>query len=270
VLSVAFVGATGITVAGCGLGPTTEVPPPPAPAVVEAVAPRVEVRGACLDSTDSMPRALVDGAVEALASLVEGWAPRESNYMAGARPWPGLDLSVRKVLGESSLVAEGELVHVSIPGVPGVMAKPLATDPNFITASAAWRMQAGAATAAAATARAETARFSEAIRTADWSSTSSEISGCVVALGLTQRGPDARYLVVSDLDQTDPPQTAIGKLGGAEILVVHACADAEVCAAQQADWRRTIADLGGGPVDFSRPERLDQDVPGWLGPRGEP
>lgn len=238
----------------CSVRPTTPVkdvelaiPEQPAPPTLEG--------GACIDTTGSMPKNLVQSAIDAVTNLVATWVPEQGNPQGASPASLGLDLTIRKVLGRSSLNSAGEIRHVKIPGVPAVIAKPEADADGYIALSHAWRQQSEAAGAQRADARRRAAEEAAAIRAASWSSGSSEVAGCLEALARTTVGPARRLLLLSDLKQTDPAQVGVGDFKGVHLLIVHVCDEARRCLDQQTQWTQ---DLGarGADVRFAPPERL--------------
>jgi hypothetical protein len=250
----------------CSVGPSeplvaTEV-------AVEAPGPPMTISGgACIDTTDSMPPEVAARVIDSLAALVQNWVPPAGDRTAGSAAVPGLDLRVRKVLGDSSLALAGEVRHVTIPGVPPVMAKPAVNEDGYIEKVRAWRGQVQAADEATEKARVRSQAEAAAIRAADWSSTRSEIAGCLEGLALTTRGPSRAWILVSDLEQNEPVQVGLADLEGARVLIVQACDKAKLCIDQQLRWSQALSDRGAAQVAFARAEQAGEALAAWL--RGE-
>jgi hypothetical protein len=197
---------------------------------------------------------------------VEHWVSATDDMTAGAPPVPALELAVRKVLPESSLDVAGEVRRTSLPGIPGVMRKPEVTDEGYVDRLRAWREQVRRAEDATAKATAKAKQEAQAIRAADWRSGSSEIAGCLEALALTTHGDRRRFVLLSDLEQTDPAQAGLARLDGAAVLIVHACNRVQRCLDQQRRWERTINDRGAAEVKYARPEEISEAMSSWLRP----
>ena len=47
----------------------------------------------------------------------------------------------------------------------------------------------------------------------------------------------------------------MGRLDGAEVVIVHICGDAATCQAQQSEWTLTLTGMGAASVRYLRPEQ---------------
>jgi hypothetical protein len=256
--------------AGCGgSDPTTALAGSTTSAPEAVASAGVVTAGVCIDGTGSVDPLAVTSMVDTVASAVTTWMPQPVDPVAEQAPVPGLSMPVRKVMAESSLGLAGEITFVDLVPVPGVVAEP-ALDAGYVDAAEARDRQAADAATIRQDNQAKADQAAGLLRATDWSAGSSEIYGCVEQLGRTTHAPTRNFVVLTDLAQTDVPQTGTADLSGARILVVHVGDQVAEIAAQQgtalAQWRSQNA----ADVQFVGPEEISRVVPVWLRTGGLP
>jgi hypothetical protein len=232
------------------------------PVEVQLAAPSVPgARGiaVCIDASGSMEK-IAPGVIgllqERIAELVEAAAPdTQVDWTAGFRGSPGLELRLRTLLRGSSLSSAGELMAVTVPGVPSVIPRPEPSDPGYAQVLTVWAEQRDVAAAGLESGRVAAEEAGTAIRTLEFPDQDSEMAGCAAQAATTLRELELDrplVILVSDLKMTHTPQVPEGAFTGVELLVVHVCSDSDLCDQQRREWTELLA-----PHDVS---------PSWLTP----
>ncbi|HMJ78933.1 MAG TPA: hypothetical protein VK507_23310 [Iamia sp.] len=241
---------------------TTTTAPASAPA-----APPVTRLGVCMDWSGSVDDDARTRMREDLAAFVERWVPTEVRDPAGQGGVAGLDLMVRRVLGDGvgAFDVSGEVVAGTIPGIPAVDARPEADD---VAAGDAHRRQQRAASEAREAAVAAASDLAGQVRETDMTASGSNIVGCVESI--IRAHPGAPVLLVTDLAHRQGADYVAPKLSGlvdvtdVPILAAVACDEPESCANRQGLWT-TLIEGAGGSITFIDPTDLSDQLPGFVG-----
>jgi len=243
---------------GCGVLNGTapeEASPSASPVAFQARTPAPETvpAGACFDGSSSSVPSFSSVELSRLQQAVGHWSPDTPVTADGAPPRPGLHLSVRQVLTNSYSSSAGSLT-LEIPAVPGLVARPNATDPGFVEADRQWQSAKKQYEADSATAAAAATQAAGALEHYQLQRQNSEISGCVSALAQTITGSSRRLILVSDLEQNGQPQIA-GDMSGTSVLIVQACGGSAAKCTNLADaWTSQLKSQGTAVVRILRPE----------------
>jgi hypothetical protein len=220
--------------------------------LVESALLDVAVIG-CADTTGSMPPEYLRVLPDALSAVVTTWASPAAGKDGSREARPALAASIR-VIGSDSFDPTASLGNVELARLTGVSA------PDIDEPADAQLARAAAINAhrSAVEANQEAAASFASLLAQPLPSTpggGTEILGCFSAAAGLQR-PGARNIVVavSDLVQTEGPQQ-MGRLDGAEVVIVHICGDAAMCQAQQSEWTLTLTGMGAASVRYLRPEQ---------------
>ena len=194
-----------------------------------------------------------------LQQAVRQWSPETPVTAEGVPPRPGLQLSVRQVLTDSYASSAASLT-LEIPAVPGLVARPDATDAGFVEADRQWQSAKKQYETDSAAAAAAASKASAALEHYRLERQNSEISGCVSALAQTVTGSSRLLILVSDLKQTGQPQIA-GDMSGTSVLIVQACGgSAAKCTNLANDWTSRLKSQGAAAVRVLRPESSSPTV----------
>jgi hypothetical protein len=227
------------------------------PVAVQVAAPTVPAtRGmaVCLDASGSMEQ-VAPGVIallqERIAEMADAAAPgTEPDWTAGFPGRPGLEIRLRTLLRGSSLSSAGELMAVTVPGVPSAIPQPQPGDPGYSQVLSIWAEQRDAAAARIEAARAAAEEAGTAIRAKRFPEQDSEMAGCAAQAATTLRDLELdRPLVIlaSDLSMTHAPQVPEGAFAGVDLLVVHICSDSDLCDLQRTEWTELLAQHGVSP-----------------------
>lgn len=250
----------GLGVLGCGASP--EAPSDATPVTVARgsrsapAPPPPRAVGSVVDPTGSFGHDRFLATTRALASAVRR-VPRP--LMRDGDPGQrAVALHVRSVvLGAYS--PTGELAAGTIHAIPGI--EPLKADANgdFTAGAVDQGEQQTAAAAALRQAKTDATTLADEIDQITVSRTKcSDIFGGISAAAESLTGEDRWLLVVSDLLQSCRRRNVAGSLAGVQVVVVHLCRDARVCAAQRHEFEERLGAMGATDPRFMRFEQFQE------------
>ena len=199
-----------------------------------------------------------------IAAAVTGW-PRSLPALGGSASRPGLTVRLRGVSGVS-YSPEDVLGTWRIPSVPAVVPLPTKVTANLTVLLLAYKNQVAAAKKAERQVELKAHRAAKALEHLQPPTTyASEIEGAVSAAAQSFAAAGARrLLIVSDLAQNRHPQIA-GSLRNVQVLVMHLCTEAAVCARQERSWRNRLEARGASQLEFVRIEQFPSALKAFLG-----
>lgn len=239
--------------------------PAPSPGAGPLLAPGPPlVRAGCVDTTGSSSRTFWTSVLGSVADGLAGWAGPANGDTLPARP--ELHLVLRTVSTTSS-ATEGQVVlDRTVPAVPGLVAVPPVTDPDYTAKRHTWDEAASRRAQAWRVARDRTADLADEVRHLPVpQGTSSAISGCLAAAAQSTAADSGRALLLaSDLIENEPPTTA--DYGGSPVLLVVSCpaADPAACPGRIADWSARLKDQKAGQVQPVRSDAAADDIEKWV------
>lgn len=223
-----------------------------APDVLVAPAGRDANVIGCADTTGSLPSEHWAILPQAMSAVVLEWASPARSKDGSRAARPGLTVNIR-LIGDVSFDPTASYGAVSLARLDGVSAP----QENELAESQLARADAinRHKDVLASNQRAVDGFVALMAQGLPGATTGgSEIMGCFsAAAGLLRAGERNVVVAVSDLAQTEAPQQ-MGRLDGAEVLIVHVCSNAEECLAQEAQWLGALTSMGAESVNFFRPE----------------
>jgi hypothetical protein len=259
-----------ISCAGCSAltDDRTDLPLPPVPSPSstfqpEVTAPATVILRVCGDGTGSTSNVSpkFPGMMRSyVADAVAGWSVVQNPDSAGHGPQPGMDFRMRWVGADPYALLDG--IQYKIPGVPGLVGEPAATDPGFSTNDPSWQADEADVISKSEAAARLAVFAAKGIRSYDWPRGPSDVWGCISAVTADMPAKDGKVLIFSDGEQNQPPQIAV-KLNGAKVLWILPCPSgvADHCEALKRSWRSQLVTLGADPnIQFLYPDSVDASV----------
>lgn len=241
--------------------------------------PVQQTRGACIDSTSSVPYSFATGVRDSISAALRGFAPSMSP-LPNQAPAPGspiaesqspLELTIREVFtnsGSTDLLKYTQTV--SVPGVRGLTgAQPSVTATDFDVANANWRAAYKDTTddrAAAARAAKDASKSIAALPLINDPNNNSGIVACMsTLLQTTSPSGNSGYLIASDLQDNSNVQV-VGDFKGSPLLVVQVCrsGDLDTCKGYLDHFTQYMKKLHVGKITVIRPEDMGSAVTKWV------
>lgn len=245
-------------------------PAPPATATYQPEVPAGTVHaGVCSDPSSSAAPGFAEHVRDALAAAVDRTPGPAGPPGAPTAPRSGLDLHVRTV-GSASGRTDQPFLNIQVEAVPGLVARPDSTDPDFLDIDPHWVEAAGTVEEIGRRAASQEEAGARAIQgMALDRSQRSDIWGCVAALAQIVERP-ARFVVATDLVQ-NVPYAFRGDLRDVELLIVQACEQQiDRCGETVDVWVDALVGLGAkvSDIEVIRPESAAEAIIAFLS--GEP